>query len=298
MNGTDDDNMPLNYHSSYHFLNPKAGLTYQPNNLSKITFLASIANREPTRADIKDAIKGSGSQAPKPETMLDLELGCSYNPNDWKISANAYFMGYNDQLVASGKLNNVGYALMENVEKSYRIGIEIATGIQMLSWLKAEANITLSQNKIINYIHYEEHYNNPNDWEPMAQKAVNYGNTQLAFSPNVVGAALVSIEPIKNLKLQLTAKYVGEQYYDNTERDETRLAPYCVVNTKCSYLHKLNGGREIEFQLLVNNIFDKQYINNAWGYEAYFDDGSEKYIEQGFFVQPGINATARMVIRL
>ena len=298
MNGTDDDNMPLNYHSSYHFLNPKAGLTYQPNNLSKITFLASIANREPTRADIKDAIKGSGSQAPKPETMLDLELGCSYNPNDWKISANAYFMGYNDQLVASGKLNSVGYALMENVEKSYRIGIEIATGIQMLSWLKAEANITLSQNKIINYIHYEEHYNNPTDWEPMAQKAVNYGNTQLAFSPNIVGAAIMTIQPTQSIKIQLTGKYVGSQYYDNTERQETRLDPYFVINSKISYIRSLQHGKEIEFQFALNNMLNKQYINNAWGYEAHFADGSPKHIEQGFFVQPGINATARMVLKL
>ena len=298
MSGIDDDNMLLDFAEVYSFFNPKVGLTYSVNANDKFTFLAGIANREPTRADIKDAIKSSTSDAPKPETMLDVELGYSRSNTLCKLAANAYFMGYRNQLVSSGKLNSVGYALMENVDKSYRLGLEVVAGVKICRWLKVDANITLSKNKVLNYICYQEHYDNPNDWNTTPQVAVNCGNTQLAFSPNVVGAALVTIEPIKNLKLQLTAKYVGEQYYDNTERDETRLAPYCVANTKCSYLHKLNSGREIEFQLLVNNIFDKQYINNAWGYEAYFDDGSEKYIEQGFFVQPGINATARMVIRL
>ena len=168
----------------------------------------------------------------------------------------------------------------------------------ILSWLKIDANIALSQNKIIDYIHYEEHYDNPNDWNSTPQVAKNYGNTQLAFSPNIVGAAIATIEPVQNLKLQLIGKYVGEQYYDNTQREETRLDPYFVMNAKASYIWKLKSGKNIEFQLLVNNILNKQYINNAWGYEAHFDDGSPKYIEQGFFVQPGINIMGRIVLKL
>ena len=298
MDGIDDDFLTLDYSRTYNFFNPKVGLSYSPDKVNRFSLLASIANREPTRADIKDAIKGSTADDPEPETMLDIELGYSYNPTRWKLSANAYFMGYKNQLVSSGKLNSVGYVLMENVDRSYRIGIELTAGAEILSWLKIDANIALSQNKIIDYIHYEEHYDNPNDWNTTPQVAKNYGNTQLAFSPNIVGAAIATIEPTKNFKLQLIGKYVGEQYYDNTQREETRLDPYFVINSKVSYLWKLRGGKEIEFQLLVNNILDKQYINNAWGYEAHFDDGSPKYVEQGFFVQPGINGMGRIVLKL
>ena len=298
MDGIDDDIMPLNYSRTYNFFNPKVGLSYNPNKVNRFSLLVSIANREPTRADIKDAIKGTSADDPEPETMLDIELGYSYNPGGCKLSANAYFMGYNNQLVSSGKLNSVGYVLMENVDQSYRMGIEITAGTMILSWLKIDANIALSQNKIIDYIHYEEHYDNPNNWNPSPQVAKNYGNTQLAFSPNIVGAAIATIEPVQNLKLQLIGKYVGEQYYDNTQREETRLDPYFVMNAKASYIWKLKSGKNIEFQLLVNNILNKQYINNAWGYEAHFDDGSPKYIEQGFFVQPGINVMGRMVLKL
>ena len=297
MDGIDDDFLPLDYQRTYNFFNPKVGLCYNPDKVNRLTFLAGIANREPTRADIKDAIKGSTADDPEPETMLDIELGYSYNPTRWKFSANAYFMGYSNQLVSSGKLNSVGYALMENVDRSYRMGIELTAGASILSWLKLEGNIALSRNEILDYIHYEEHYDNPDAWNSTPQVAKNYGNTQIAFSPNIVTAAVVTLEPAKNFKLQLIGKYVGEQYYDNTQRLETRLDPYFVVNTKASYLCKLRGGKEIEFQLLVNNILDKQYVNNAWGYEAYFDDGSPKYIEQGFFVQPGINGMGRIVLR-
>ncbi len=297
LEGPDDDFMFLDYERTYNFFNPKIGVTYELNKLHKAYFLAGIANREPTRADIKDAIKSSVNDDPEPETMLDLELGYHFNPTRWKFAANVYFMGYKDQLASSGKLNDVGYPLMENVGKSYRFGIELTAGVQLLSWLKLDANLTLSQNKILDYVYYEEHYDNPDDWTPMPQVAVHYGNTNLAFSPSVISAAILTVEPIKNFKIQLTGKYVGDQYYDNTQREETKLDAYFVMNGKLSYLWKLKHRNEVEFQFLVNNVLDKQYINNGWGYKAHFEDGSPDYIEQGFFIQPGINCMGRIVVK-
>ena len=41
------------------------------------------------------------------------------------ISINGYFMYYEDQLVNTGKLNDVGAYIRTNVDESYRTGVEI-----------------------------------------------------------------------------------------------------------------------------------------------------------------------------
>ena len=40
------------------------------------------------------------------------------------MGANLYLMDYNNQMVQTGKLTDIGYKLMENVKDSYRAGLE------------------------------------------------------------------------------------------------------------------------------------------------------------------------------
>lgn len=296
MEGPDNDLLVLDYLKEYNFFNPKIGLSFSPTQSRKFYFLAGIANREPTRGDIKDAIKTSTHGEPDSETLLDLELGYSRNSSTWKMEGNLYFMGYRDQLVSNGKINEYGYALMENVDKSYRLGIELNGGAKVFSWLRFDANVALSTNRILDYVYWEEHYNSPDEWIATGQKPVEYGDTKIAFSPEIVSAGTVTFEPVSNLAVSFTGKYVGEQYLDNTERESSRLDPYFVLNGKISYGLSVTNGPRVEFQFLVNNILNRQYINNGWTYEAHFDDGSGKYIQRGFFVQPGINCMGRVVL--
>ena len=50
-------------------------------------------------------------------------------------------MDYNNQMVQTGKLNDIGYKIMENVN-SYRTGIEIETQIPISNYLRLDANAT------------------------------------------------------------------------------------------------------------------------------------------------------------
>ncbi|MDD4141612.1 MAG: carboxypeptidase-like regulatory domain-containing protein [Bacteroidales bacterium] len=297
MKGEDDDLGTLDQTHYYSFFNPKAGFTYIPSDKHRVYFLTGIVNREPTRADLKDALKYGGQEVPKPETMLDVETGYSYNPSSWMISANLYFMGYKDQLVSSGKLNDVGYVLMENVAKSYRIGLETVAGVQILSWLNLEANLTLSRNKVVDYVYYKDMYDDRDNWNSLGQEAEELGNTDIAFSPSVVSAAVLKIEPVKNFFIQFTGKYVGRQYYDNTSREETCLDDYFVMNGKLSYALNIGKNDEVEFQFLVNNILNNLYSNNAWGYTSYFQDGGA-IVDSYYFPQPGINCMGRVVLKI
>ena len=57
-------------------------------------------------------------------------------------------MIYKDQLVPTGELSDVGYSIMTNVEKSYRIGLELTAGIKPADFIDWNLNLTLSRNKI------------------------------------------------------------------------------------------------------------------------------------------------------
>jgi iron complex outermembrane receptor protein len=129
----------------------------------------------------------------------------------------------------------------------------------------------------------------------MEQRVENLGTTNISFSPDVTGNAMLSYTPTGNLSLLLTGKYVGKQYYDNTSIDLRSLDAYFTSNFRIDYSFKLYG---VNFGLqgLINNIFDKQYISSAWVYRAVFDDGSPDYIENGFFPQAGRNVIGKLTI--
>ena len=292
LRGMADDLFSMDFDQNYLFFNPKAGLNYRISDHQRTYLVAGISNREPTKSDIKDAI-GNGDTV-KAETLLDIELGYQAAYARWSFSANLYAMLYKDQLTPNGDISSSGYALMENVDKSYRIGIELQGGFKVTDWFRMDANLTLSDNKVMDftYLDFADGDSVPN--------AVT-GNTPLALSPSVVGAAIATFEPFKNAKLQLISKYVGKQYADNTGRECYAIDPYFLLNVKASYTWHLKGTNEIEAQLLVNNLLDHQYRLSAWVGD-WVDDWSGPaaayyYHSRGFLQQPGINFMGRLIYR-
>lgn len=288
LQGSDDDYDSLDYDTTYLFFNPKVGVNYRIADNQRAYFVVGLANREPTRADIKDAMHMGDTI--KPETMLDFELGYQIRQPKWHLSANLYAMLYKDQLVASGLVSESGYALMENVARSYRMGIELVGGYTPVKWFSLDGNITLSMNKALEYVYnvYDYSYN---------KYQIGMGNTPLAFSPSVVGAAIATFRPFKNAKLQLIGKYVGEQYGDNTGREEMKVYDYFLLNIRAAYTWKLRGSNEIEAQLMVNNVLDHKYRLSAWVSSNYLPSTESYDCYRGWFQQPGINFMGRVIYR-
>ena len=294
---TDDRNTAkeqcmVDFDQNYLFFNPKAGINYRINGNQRTYFVAGISNREPTKSDIKDAI--GRNDTVKAETMLDLELGYQLAYNRWAFNVNLYGMFYKDQLTPSGDLSSSGYALMENVDKSYRIGIELEGGYMFTDWFRMDANLTLSQNKVLDYT-FADFADGDADPNLVTR------TTDLALSPNIVGAAIATFTPCKDAKLQLIGKYVGKQYADNTSRECYAIDPYFLLNLKASYTWKLKGTNEIEAQLLVNNLLDHKYRLSAWVGD-WVDDwtgpaAAYYYHDRAWLQQPGINFMARVIYR-
>ena len=294
LRGMADDLFAMDFDQDYLFFNPKAGLNYRINDHQRTYFVAGISNREPTKSDIKDAI-GNGDTV-KAERLLDIELGYQAAYARWNVGANLYAMLYKDQLTPNGDISTSGYALMENVDKSYRLGIELQGGFRATDWFRMEANVTLSQNKVLDFTYLDFA---DGDSIPTSVTA----NTPLALSPSVVGAAIATFEPFRNAKLQLIGKYVGKQYADNTGRECYAIDPYFLLNAKASYTWQMKGTSEIEAQLLINNLLNHQYRLSAWvGDWVDADDWDNPqeyyyYHSRGWLQQPGINFMGRLIYR-
>ena len=237
----------------YSFFNPKAGLNYDINQKNKIYFSLSKAHREPTRSDFENNINI------QPEELIDYELGWKYNAEKFFFNSNLYYMGYKNQLVLTGALDDVGSPIRENSGKSYRTGIELESVYKATNKLNISANISLSENKNVDY---KTNYNGViTDW----------GDTDISFSPNVISSAGIQFSASQDLTFTLLNKFVGNQYMSNTESNISKLSSYSTTDLNILYTIKNSAYfSEIIVTAMINNIFNKEYVSN--GYYYTYDD--------------------------
>jgi len=271
-----EDNPDLVIKNHYDFFNPKIGISYDYKEWNGY-FSYSIANKEPNRDDFE----AGKDQQPKPEHLNDVELGIARRSGKYNWGATFYYMKYRDQLVLTGKINDVGAYTRTNIPDSYRMGIELQGGIQPVTWFKAGANLTLSKNKVQHFTEYIDDYDNG------GQKLNNYSSTNIALSPNTIGAATISFLPRKNFEISLMSKYVSEQYLDNTQDEGRKLKAFYVQDARAIYTFHMGFLKEANIILQANNIFDKKYEPSGYTYN-YIASG-ELVVNNYYFPMAGTN---------
>lgn len=264
-----DGVQPIFVNDVFKFLNPKAGLNYRLNAKNNIYFSYAKANREPNRTDYE-----TGN--PKPEKLNDFELGWRHESSKFQWNTNAYYMEYKDQLILTGALDDVGNPIRANTDKSYRLGLEIEAACALSKKISLQGNVTASMN-IIN--------NNENPFfqkEPsFFQKWIDFNGQQIAYSPKYVSGAIVTYQPIKSLKMAWLQKYVGKQFLNNRQSEESHLPSYYTNDLNLSYeFNPKKVFKSILLTGLANNFLDKKYVSNGADY-----GGGYVY----YFPQAGIN---------
>lgn len=291
INDIGNEIIDVNQHVFYNFFNPKAGLSFRINNNHSVYASYAIGNREPVRKDFQEQ---TANNRPDHETLYNLEAGYQLKNQKAFLNANIYHMLYNNQLVLTGEINDVGGYTRTNVKDSYRAGIELDGGYQIIKQLGISANLSLSQNKIKNFVEYVDSYDA--NWNAIPQTRIEHGNTDLAFSPSIIAGITLRYSPIKDLEISLINKYVGKQYLDNTS-DETRvLNDYFISHFDVSYTFSFYKLKEVTVGARINNLFNYMYENN--GYTFSYLVGDERTQENFYFPQAGINFMARLLIKL
>ena len=238
---------------SYNFFNPKIGLSYKLNSSSLIYASYARANREPNRTDFE-----SNSEI-KPERLNDIEIGWRFRNENILLNLNSYFMLYDEQLVLTGEIDDVGNPKRTNSGSSSRIGLEIENSIKLSELFSVQTNITLSSNK------------NKNIFSMVDGALYNYGKTNISFSPSFIGSNNINYKYSENLNFTFLSKYVGKQYMSNTDQPNSILDSYFVNDLSISYLLQPNKIFEsISINLLINNLLNKEYISNGYYYR--YDD--------------------------
>lgn len=283
--GEDDKAGALDIHKNYNFFNPKAGLNYSFAKYHNAFVSFSIANREPNRNNFTEA---AVDERPTYETLYDYEAGYEFRTDRFHVGANLYYMDYNNQLVLTGKISEIGEPLTSNIKDSYRMGIELMGGVKIANWLNWEGNVTLSQNKIKKFTEYVD------DWDTGEQHTIYIGKTNIAFSPDVIANSMFNFA-YKGFSAAFNSTFVGRQYIDNTSSKDRSINPYFVNNLRFGYTFKPSFMETITVDFTVNNLFNEQYETNAWVY-SYFEGGVRKK-DDGYFTQAGTNVMGRLVLR-
>ncbi len=276
---------PYDFNLQYQFFNPKAGVTYSLNTQSNVYAYAGMAGKEPIRNDI---INATNASIPKQEQLTNVELGYRGEWKKYALHINFYYMDYKNQLIATGELNDVGAYNRVNVPESYRAGIELSGGLQLLKTLSWNATFTYSDNRIKSFTAYTDDYDNG------GQFAETMSNKKIAFSPDMVASSQLSYKPIKNLQADFIAKYVSEQYLDNTQTDTRKLDAFVVNDLRLSYtIAPKQWFKTIKIGVLVNNLLDEKYEPN--GSTFGWISGGKRYDYNFYFPQAGRNFMGQLV---
>ncbi len=263
--GTDPDVGEFEFQDNLNFVNPKFGLNYFLNNKNQFYYSVAVANREPNRNDYFNAPNFEA----KPENLIDHELGHRYRFANNHIQTNLYFMDYNDQLVLTGEINNVGEPLRSNVGKSYRAGIEISAEVFLTKNLKWLPNMTFSKNTNVDYKYINE----------SAELVTE--NTPLAYSPEVILNNTIQYQFFDHFFASLYNYYIGEQYLNNTGQDYAKLDAYHFHDFRLEFRKPLKSIRSLGIYVNVNNVLDAEYVSNGylWGTTQYvFPQAGRNYM--------------------
>jgi len=249
----DDEGADLD--KNWLFFNPKLGVNYKIRN-GKIFVSYAHAHREPNRDDLL------ANNDVKAEKLHDFEAGFERQFGPVSFTANLYYMYYVNQLVLNGELNNVGAFIRTNSGKSFRSGIELGALAKLSKQWELTGNVSFSNNRNL-------------DFKVENKDGVqDLGNTQISFSPDLIANLGIRFNPDESFQFALTNQYVGEQYLDNSEDRNLQLKDYFLTDFNAHYQFKIHHN-DIALKLLVNNIFNRKYVNNGAVY-----DGSPYYFSQ------------------
>ena len=283
--GIDNNLAIVDQSANLQFFNPKLGIQYRTADNQRAYASFAVAQREPNRNDF---VGSTPDNRPRHEKLYNLEAGWEKQWQKATVQANFYYMYYEDQLVLNGQIDDVGALLRTNVDESYRTGIEFVAGGKLTDGLTLQGNFTLSRNRVVSFTEFVDDYDADFNW--IGQQAVLREETDLAFSPNVLGAAELRYDFLQennkhDLSLALRGKYVGRRFLDNSSDEANSLDPYFFSDWQLQYTIRPGGLRAVRLNLQVLNWLDELYESNGWSYRYFL--GGDAQVLQGLYPQAG-----------
>jgi iron complex outermembrane receptor protein len=280
------NNPELVVNNTWNFFNPKAGIGYSRNGWKAFLSYA-MANKEPNRDDFEAGV----NQQPLHEQLHDVELQVSSKKMAGNLDASAtlYYMHYKNQLVLTGKVNDVGAYARTNIPRSFRTGLELEVNWKPGKW-QVQYTGAFSRNRLLDFTEFIDDYDNG------GQQTIVHGNTDISFSPGVVQSLAIGYKLSPAIQLEWLAKHVGRQYLDNTANNARSLDAFINNDVRASFT-LLRGGilKELKCVLQVNNLLNSLYEPN--GYTFSYLLGGQVNTENFYYPMATRNITAALNLR-
>lgn len=239
------------------FFNPKGGATYKLNDHNTLYYTIGMTGREPTRNDIfggndnplVDSLGQVITFITQAEQVIDHELGLTYSGNRFKGTINVYLMSFRNEIVLNGKFGPNGLPLTNNVDLSFRSGMELTVVFDFSPHLRSVLNASY------NYSNIKE-----ND---------------VMFKPILTPPCIGTLELVwynSDFEISLTGRYQSGAYIDYANTN--KIDGFFLLNSRVSYLY-----RNFRFSAFANNCTSAKYYSS--GYVDF--DGSAKYFVQAPF---------------
>jgi len=262
----------------YLFINPRVGVTLNPEQPLSGYMSISMANREPRMKSLYDGEEAGAGFMPqfqqgsdgnydydrpivKPERLIDFEIGGQYDHQSMRLRMSAYWMEFRDEIVPSGGLDQFGVPRTGNADRTRHIGIELEAAGRILPGLNAFANATISRNRIVKFTEYVT-------VSDLLIAPVDRAGNPIAGFPSRSGN-LGLVYEYEGLTLRADARVAGKQYVDNSgghnaegvKDDRYQVDPYALMSAtvqwKFSRRSVLSG---LMLSLDVNNVLDSKVL--------------------------------------
>ena len=255
------------------FINPRVGATYQVNrNLSSYASIGRTG-REPTKIDIfggfnLGAVNYSEAKGDNfdPEYVTDIEAGLKANYQTLAISANFFYMDFKDEISPIGEVLAFGVQERENIENSFRTGIELEWKYLPIRELTYSGNATFMKSEIESFTD---------------ESGTNYNKVVPVLSPEVIINQQVQYLFGKGVSFGFSGYYVGESYLALTNLEEDIVPSSFVVDAMLGFAYK-----QVEIKLQINNLLDNTYYSSGVPVDTDLDGVND---DQGYFVNAARN---------
>lgn len=251
-----DANSSKRLQTTWKFWNPKYGLNYIKGNHRAFVFYGRNS-REPNRTDIfnhynqltKDddptndidpdhlphdvAIKLGWNRVPH-ETVHDWEFGYDFTNKNHRLSTTAFYMLFDNGLLPTGELNDIGLPINMTFKSSFRRGIEIDYNYRYKG-LGLYLGTTLMDSRIL---------------------SGGLAGNQMLLTPNCIVNSNVSYTSSR-WTIAILNKYVSRSYLSNSNSSDY-LNEYIVTNLNLTY-----SSNHFSIGYNINNLLNQDYYNSG-----------------------------------
>ena len=108
-----------------------------------------------------------------------------------------YYLDFNNQLVLTGALDEVGFPIRQNSGSSFRLGLELDANWNISKKFSVQPNVALSTNKNRDFVFQRD------------GELQNLGNTNISFSPEIVVGNVFTYKATDALSFAFYSKSVS-----------------------------------------------------------------------------------------